>query len=197
MATTSHILRFDRPLVDVICLQARSQPLSTAEIERIKEEAYERGLAAGRAFMDKQLAEFRSEVQQLQRGIFAQLETLEPKLIEQLQAGLPDLTFDLARRLLGGFKPSSEDVQAICQAALDELMPAREGLELIVSEADASVLKEVEDSWSVNWPGLKIRSDKSLHSGECMVHSRFGIVDARHQPRLDALREELSGKETR
>lgn len=197
MGTTNHILRFDRPLEDVICGTARGPSYNAADVARLKAEAYEQGQLAQRAFTDGQIAELRTEVQQLQRGLFARLGNIETDLLEQLQNGLPDLVLDLARRLLAGFQPSPDDVQRICRNAMEELMPARDGLELVVGEEDARILESVEESWKTSWPGLHIRIDRGLKSGECLVHSRFGVVDGRHQPRLDALLEELGGGRTR
>lgn len=192
MATTNHILRFDRALADVVCAQARGPVYSAADVARIRDEAHEEGRQAQRAFTDSQVAELRAEVGALQRGLFSRLEQVETDLYQQLQHGIPDLVLDLAKRLLAGFEPTPDAVEGICQSALEELLPARDGLELVVSEADAGVLASLEESWESRWPGLRIRIDHSLKSGECLVHSRFGVVDGRNQTRLEALHEELT-----
>ncbi len=42
------------------------------------------------------------------------------------------------------------------------------------------------------FPGLKITVDPTLHSGDCLVRSRFGVVDARGSTRLRALQDSLA-----
>lgn len=194
MSASSHILRFNAPLVDVIHRPTDAPAYTRAEMLRIRAQAVEEGKLAQRAFTDAQVAELRADVQDLQRGLFAQLESVDRRLFEQLQQELPALVVDLARRLLADYEPPPEQVEKICRATMDELLPAKDGITLIVSNKDASALESVQAEWTREYPGLQIHTDHNLRSGECVVKSRFGIIDGRHQTRLHALRDELGGQ---
>ncbi len=162
-----------------------------AEMAAAKAQAYQEGTDAARGFASQQLVEFRAEVQALQDGLFAKLEQAESTLHEELRQSLPVLVVDLARRLLAGFEPTAEQVQAISEEALRQVFPEHENLELYLSPADAAMLDTINADWKKRYPGLKLVTDANLSSGDCQVRSRFGLTDARRQAKLDTLIQEL------
>jgi len=181
------LVNFDRPLTGAI-LPGRSVRVYTdTEVEAIRRESFRQGQDAARAFGDRQLVDIRSDVQHLQDGIFGKLADIEPTLLGQIRAALPDLALDLARRLMAGFEPSPEIIERICREALDQLCPERENLELILSPRDAHLLEQVSPEWLQRYPGLKVRTDVSLVAGDCQVRSRFGLTDARRVTKLETL----------
>jgi len=181
------LVTFDRPLSGAI-LPGRSHRVYTdTDVEAIRREAYRQGQDAARTFADRQMVDIRSDVQQLQDGIFGKLADLEPILLGQIRAELPGLALDLARRLMAGFEPPPEVIERICCEALDQLCPERENLELILSPRDAHLLEQVNPAWLQRYPGLKVRIDASLAAGDCQVRSRFGLTDARRATKLETL----------
>jgi flagellar assembly protein FliH len=181
------LVHFDRPLAGAIIPGRSARVYTDTEVESIRREAFRQGQDAARLFADRQLVEMRSEVQQLQDGIFCKLADIEPTLLGQIRAALPGLALDLARRLMAGFEPSSEIIERICCEALDQLCPERENLELILSPRDARLLEQVNPTWLQRYPGLKMRVDASLAAGDCQVRSRFGLTDARRVTKLETL----------
>jgi flagellar assembly protein FliH len=194
MPASSHIIRFTAPITEVIHRPTGAPAYTREEMLRIRAQAVEEGKLAQRAFTDAQVAEMRADVQELQRGIFSQLESIDRRLFEQVQQELPALVIDLARRLLADYEPTPEQIEKICRATMDELLPAKDGITLIVSSKDAAALEAIQHEWAREYPGLQIHTDHNLRTGECIVKSRFGIVDGRRQTRLNALRDELGGR---
>jgi len=181
------LVQFDRPLAGAL-LPGRSVRVYTdTEVEALRKEAFRQGQDAARSFDDRQLVDIRTDVQQLQDGIFGKLADVEPVLVAQLRASLPDLALDLARRLMAGFEPGPEIIERICSEALNQLLPERENLELILSPRDARVLEELNPAWLQRYPGLKVRADAALAAGDCQVRSRFGLTDARRVTKLETL----------
>ena len=181
------LVQFDRPLSGAL-LPGRSVRVYTdAEVEALRKEAFRQGQDAARSFGDRQLVDIRADVQQLQNGIFAKLVDFEPVLVSQLRAALPGLALDLARRLMAGFEPGPEIIERICSEALNQLLPERENLELILSPRDAQLLEELNPAWLQRFPGLKVRADVTLATGDCHVRSRFGLTDARRVTKLETL----------
>ena len=110
----------------------------------------------------------------------------------QLKEALPALALEIARRLFAGFEPPQEVVEKLCLEALDQLFPEREGLELSLSAKDAEFLAQTNPDWMGRFPGLRVRTDASLKSGDCLVRSRFGLTDARRSTKLEALERSLA-----
>jgi flagellar assembly protein FliH len=191
MGTQHHIIPFDRTLVAVQAASGAPRIHTAAELAAARALGQQEGGDAARAFSNQQLVELRAEFQTLQTGLMQRLAEAHDSLAAQVRQALPVLTLDLAQRLLAGFVPAPEFVERLCREALDQLYPERDGLELVVSTRDVAVLERLVPAWRTHFPNLRITSDDTLNSGECLVRSRFGVTDARAAAKLEGLREEL------
>jgi len=185
------LIAFDRPLAGAVVPGTASRLLAESEIEAIRAEAYRQGADSARTFGDRQLVEFRAEVQHLQEGIFAKLTSVEEALLAELRAALPVLAGEIARRLFAGFEPAPEIVERLCLEALEEVCPERDNLELVVSPRDAALLENIIPGWGERYPNLRVRADAALAPGDCQVRSRFGLTDARRATKLASLTHTL------
>ncbi len=189
----SKLIVFDRPLQGATAVvRARARTLTEAELAELREQARREGAEDTRRFADSQMVEMRSEVQQLNESLFEALRQAETRLTEQVRAALPGLAVEIGRRLLAGWEPPIEVVAKVCREALDELFPETTGLELVLSARDAELLEKLNPGWLREFPGLKIVVDPNLHAGDCLVRSRFGVVDARGATRLNSLQDSLA-----
>lgn len=193
MPAHSFLVVFDRHLLRATIPGHSVHSYSETEVAAIRAAAYREGSDSAQAFAERQLVEFRDEVHALQQGIFQHLHDIESALIDQIRRELPNLAMDIARRMLAGFEPPQELVLRLCSEALEQLFPERENLELVVSSRDAEMLSKHGGDLQARFPGLKIRADATLQPGDCIVHSRFGITDARQSAKLGAIEHELIG----
>jgi|688.fasta_scaffold146453_2 flagellar assembly protein FliH len=193
---TTTLVAFDRPLSGAYLPGRDGSWMTESALATIRVEAYQRGGDAARAFADQQLVEFRREVQDLQEGLLTRLADVDQRITSQLQATLPSLAVEIARRLLAGYEPTPERVVAVCTEALDQLYPDTEALELLVSPSDAERLEQVDQQWTSRYPGLRVTAVPALRSGDCQVRSRFGLTDARLDAKLESLRRELAPEST-
>ena len=187
----SKLIAFDRMLATAVIPGASGRHCSESELAAVAEDGYRRGVDAARALADQQMVEFRADIEQLSHGVLQKLSTIEPVLIAQLRDALPDLTLELARRLLAGYEPPAEVVSRLCAEALAELHPERDNLELVVSTRDAALLAELKPDWMQRYPGLRLRTEPALGPGDCQIRSRFGLTDARQETKLTALAQSL------
>lgn len=185
------LIAFDRPMTSVAAPGLKGRVFTEAELASATETAYQRGIDDARGSADQQMVEFRADVEQLQEGVLKKLTGLEPLLFAQVRDALPGLAVEIARRLLAGYEPPPEVVSRLCAEALAELFPERENLELAVSPRDEAFLHQLNPDWVERYPGLRIRADQSLRPGDCQVHSRFGLIDARQGVKLAALAHSL------
>lgn len=190
MPSFTRLIPFDRPLATA-AIAGQSRLLDEREISELRAAAYREGADAARAAADQQMVDLRHGLQQLQEGLFGRLAGAEAAIVTQLQNALPALAIDLARRLLAGYEPGAEVVQAHCREVLEELYPERENLELMICPRDAALLEKLNSSWSAQYPGLRITADAALSAGDCQVRSRFGITDARISAKFETLEREL------
>jgi flagellar assembly protein FliH len=183
----SKLISFDRKLIGAVLPGQSGRLIGERELAEQVEAAYRRGGDAERALADHHLVEVRADVQRLSDGVFKQISGLEAALFAQLRDALPGLALEIARRLFAGFEPDKEMLERLCQEALDQLFPEREGLELTLCPKDAEVIGTLDPSWTGRYPGLRVGTDPSLSPGDCLVRSRFGLTDARMATKLAAL----------
>lgn len=188
--SSSTLIRFDRPLRGAR-LKGALPTVSVEDVEKARTEAYQAGQDAARRFADQQMVELRSDVQELQGGLFARIEALAPSLVAEVRAALPELVLEATRRLLEGFEPDAAQVDRICQNTLDQLYPETKGLEIRLCPRDVELLEDLNPGWVRRYPGLQITRDAHLRAGDCVVHSRFGVTDARLEAKMDNLTHEL------
>lgn len=193
MSTQHRLIAFEHPLSGASIVGHAVKRYTESDLAAAKEAAYREGYDAAHAFSDQQMLEFRNEVQSLQVGLFQSLPTIEQSMMEQLRSELPGLALDLARRLMAGFEPSDELIEKICSETLEQLFPERENLEVIVCPQDAAVLQKHITDMESRYPGLRMRADATLQTGDCQVRSRFGLTDARMSAKLESIRHELVG----
>lgn len=192
MAFTT-IVAFDRRLSGAVRPGQTNRSLSEAEIAARCQAAYHAGADAARAAANQQIVELRAEMGQLSEGAIKQLLAIEPALVAQLRQALPELTLEIARRLLAGFEPPAEVVERLWREALEQLYPERENLELSLAPADAALLEQLNPEWKQRYPGLRVRADAALQRGDSVVRSRFGITDARRATKMASLQQALAG----
>ena len=186
------LVAFDRPLMGAAIPGQAGRFCTESELAARDDAAYARGVDAARSLADQQMVDMRADIQRLSEGVCNKVMTIEPVLLAQLRDALPGLAVEIARRMLAGYEPPADVVARICEEALAEIFPERDNLELVVSPRDATLLKDLNPDWLQRYPGLRIRADASLAAGDCMVHSRFGLTDARRETKLNALQNSLS-----
>ena len=193
MSSHNRLIAFDRSLSGATIPGHSAQMYTESDLAAARGAAYREGADSARGFGERQLVEFRDEVQTLQDGLFVGLSEIEGALLGQLRTALPDLALELARRLLAGFEPPPELLEKLCVEALEQLYPERDNLELSVSPRDAALLAKLTPGLESRYPNLRIRPDGALAPGDCQVRSRFGITDARQSAKLAAIQHELVG----
>ncbi|MEI8088465.1 MAG: FliH/SctL family protein [Opitutaceae bacterium] len=194
MAVTRHSISFTGPFV--LAAEAIEPVRRFTEADLAAE--FERGRREGARQNDngveRRFVEFRSEVNGVQNGIFARLSEAEKMIAEQMRVALPELAVEVAKRVLAGYTPPQEVVEQLCAEAMKALFPEVQDLELIVGERDHAIIENLVPQWRATYPGIKVTIDPAFTSGECQVRSRFGVIDARHGAKVEALRRELTRK---
>jgi flagellar assembly protein FliH len=186
------LIAFDRRLAGAVLPGQGERMCTESELSERAQQAFREGVDSARALADQQMVEFRADVSQLSDGLLRKVSAIEKTLLSQLNAALPSLGVEIARRLLAGYEPPAEVVSRLCDEALGELFPERENLELMVSPRDAQILEGLQPAFHERYPGLRISSEGSLVPGDCQVRSRFGLVDGRIATKLGALESSLA-----
>lgn len=163
------------------------------DVDALTRAAYERGRLEGEQAVSEQLIRQRVEFSELQNGLLAALRGTFPRVVQDCETTMIALALEAAQRLVAGLPVSAEMVEATVREAIAQANDTSE-LEVLVNEADLQVLQHAQSPLLIAEAGpqkLRVAAAPDISRGGCMVHTRFGTVDARRETKLENLRESL------
>ncbi len=190
----SDTIPFSRALRDVLLLkQAPSQDWHALLRER-EQAAYERGRQDGEKSLREQLLQQRTEMVQLQQGVVEALRNAAPQVVQQSEIAMIQLALEAAQRIVAGVPISLELVEAVVRETLRQ---AEDSTEVTVQlhPDDLELLRKHDSPVLKGSPGggvLRFVSSSEVTRGSCLVQTRFGLIDARRETKLEQIRESLA-----
>ncbi len=163
------------------------------DVDVLTRAAYERGRLEGEQAMSEQLVRQRVEFSELQNGLLATLRGTFPHVVQECEATMIALALEAAQRLVAGLPVSAEMVEAAVREAIAQANDISE-LEVLVNEEDLKLLKRSKSPLLAADGGpqkIRLAASPDITRGGCLVHTRFGTVDARRETKLENLRQSL------
>ena len=185
-----------RPLRNArVIWSARSEPgLATATGDPSGEQAaFERGLAEGEKRLGEQLLRQRAELLELQNGVLASLREAVSQVVRQSESALIQLAIEVAQKLIGDLPVSTGMVEAAVRSALAQVEESAE-FHVFLHAADLALLQKCNSPVLLPGPGneaVRFQASPEVTPGGCLVQTRFGVVDARRETKLDLIRQSL------
>ena len=187
-------IHFDRPRRDVSLLTAAPVQDWKTFLHDRETAAYERGRRDGESALNEQLISQRNETVQLQRGIFDSLQNTLPQLRHEAESALIEIAFEAAKKLVAGLPVDS----ALLEAAVREALRQCEGsAEILVqlNPEDLALLRQHQSPLLEGLPKtgpLKFAGSAEVSRGGCILQTRFGLVDARRETKIQQLKQSLN-----
>jgi flagellar assembly protein FliH len=190
----SDTILFAQPLQDVRRLTgAPSQEWEALARER-EQAAYARGRRDGENALSEQLIQQRAEMAELQKGVLNALSRATPQVIQETEGTLIHLALETAEKIVAGLPISAEMVEAVVREALRQV---EDTTEIIVQlHPDDLALLSKHNSSLLNGASetgpLHFVSSPEVTRGGCLVQTRFGLIDARREVKLEQLKRAIS-----
>ena len=173
-------IKFHAPLKALFLAGTKPRPTFTeAELEAAKREAYHRGSEEAGRLIERQMLEQRAEIVHLQSQTFAAVAQQHAALVQQLHDMLPELAMEALARILATTEIDRDAVLRISRDVLSEIAPGREQVEVQLSPRDLELIAGYEECFRERHPAIAFSADPELTPGDCVVRSRFGVVDGR------------------
>jgi len=185
-------LHFAHPLQAVLPLPP-GEAERQAKLEEQLKAKYEEGLRDGEKGLREQLLQQRAEIVDLQKGVLQALEMALPQVRTECEAALIDLALEVTRKVVAGIPIKPAMVEGAIREALDSLEEAHDVC-VLVNEADLQLLQKYKSPvLQASAGGEKVRFQVSpeVSRGGCMVQTRFGVVDARVETKLEQVKKSL------
>ncbi len=160
--------------------------------EQDVEASFQRGRIDGERSLSEQLLRQRAAVVDLHNGVLASLRDAVPQVIRDTENALVEIAFEVARKIATGAPIDAVQLQAAVQEAVAQAADTAE-LTVQVNPADLALLQALKS------PMLNPQDNKNIQlvaanhisRGGCVVQTRFGIIDARRETRVEMLRNSL------
>lgn len=153
--------------------------------------AYERGLREGEQKLADQLLQQRAEFMELQTGVLKLLRESVSQVVHDCEQELVTLALDVAQRLVANLPVSAAMVEAAVHEALGQ---AGEATEIVVTlhPDDLALLQKTNSpllSPANGSPQVSLRGSAEVTRGGCLAQTRFGIIDARRETKLELVKQ--------
>jgi flagellar assembly protein FliH len=169
------------------------RPIGVTATEDREQAAYERGLREGESALREQLLLQRNEFLELQRGVLESLRQAVPLVVHDSENALISLALEAARKLIAGLPISVEMVEAVVREALAQVEDSAE-ISVALHADDFALLQNEASpllSPAAGAPKTYFRFAPEVTRGGCLVHTRFGVIDARRETKLELLSRNL------
>lgn len=156
--------------------------------------SYERGRLDGERALSEQLVRQRAEVMELQTGVLASLREAIPQVVRDGERALVVLALEAAQKLVSGLPISSEMIEAAVKEACAQVEDTVEFTVQLHAE-DLALLERTNSPLLLPQGGQeRIHFHASAHvtRGGCIVQTRFGVIDARRETKVELIRNALT-----
>ena len=153
--------------------------------------SYERGRLDGERALSEQLIRQRAEVMELQTGVLTSLRNAVPQVVRDCERALVALALEAASKLVSGMPVSAEMIEAAVKEAIAQVTDSA-GFTVQLHPEDLTLLERINSPLLLPQGGdERIRFQPSAHvtRGGCVVQTRFGVIDARRETKLDLLQK--------
>jgi flagellar assembly protein FliH len=201
MKSSPEIIRFTAPLRDVRINGARRanprpvEPEPPPPDEDALRAAYDRGRVDGEKSLSEQLLHQRGEMRTLLDGVVASLRKAISQVVGDTEQHLVALAIEIAQKIVADLPISPEMIEASVREALSQVEGTAE-FHVRLHPADLELLEKV-GSALLQPPGedrpARFHGSPEVTRGGCLVQTRFGIVDARRETKLELLKRSLLG----
>jgi flagellar assembly protein FliH len=191
----SESISFISTLADVRLIKPASAPDSAVDDAAEREKAvYERGRHDGEIVLREQLIAQRNEMAALLNGVIGSLQKTVPQLVHETESALIQLALESAQKIVAGMPVNPKLVESVVREALQQVEDTAEVVIQLHPDDLALLQKHKSDVLKAppNSQPLQFSSSADVTRGGCLLRTRFGIVDARRETKLDQLREAIA-----
>ena len=159
-----------------------------------EQSAFERGRREGEQALNEQLLQQRNETVELQKGILDSLRRVVPQVIQEAETALLGLALEAAQKFVAGLPINAELVETVIRDALRQVEDTAEII-IQLHPDDLALLRQHNAPVLAGLPEtgpLRFAGSAEVTRGGCIVQTRFGLVDARRETKMEQLRQVLA-----
>jgi len=190
----SNSITLDHSPADVRLVPKAPAHDAESDLREREKAAYDQGRRDAEQALGEQLLQQRNEMAQLQNGIVNSIKQMFPQMAREMESALIELALESAKRVVAGVKIDSKAVEAVVREALSQVQDTAE-VSVQVNPADLALLQKSKSPLLEELPGtgrLRFVPLAEVTRGGCIVQTRFGVVDAQRETKLEQLQKAVA-----
>lgn len=165
-----------------------SRAVYTAEdVELARKQGESSGVVEVKRVYEAKLTELKAEIAVIQNQSLQSIASRFDQALTQMRALLPQLVVEATARVVAGIPVEADMVRRVVEDLLSEVAPGSDRLEVQLCEVDLKMMEQYQPQFRQKFPALEFFVNPELKSGDCMVKTRFGILDGRIETKLRGL----------
>jgi flagellar assembly protein FliH len=165
-----------------------------AHLELREKAAFDRGRIAGEKALSEQLMRQRGELIELQQGIFNSITQAMPQVARDCEQILVQLAIETAQKLVDNLPISAEMIEAAVREAMEQVEEETEFL-VLLHPHDLALLHQINSPLlepKEHNTQIRLKESHEVSRGGCLVHTRFGTIDARRETKVELIKQSLN-----
>lgn len=187
-------IRLTKPVRDVRLVGTASPVEAGLREQQAEQAAYERGRRDGEKALSEQLLQQRTELLELHQGVVESLRAVVPQVTRETEKALIELALEAAQKIVAGLPIEPKMVEAVVREAVNQVEDSAE-ITIQLHPDDLALLRKHQSPILQGLPEtgpLRFANSSEVTRGGCVVHTRFGLLDARRETKIEQLRHSLS-----
>jgi len=165
---------------------------SSEELDAAVRNAYEKGARETRAQFERELNQTKEEALVVLNGALSKVVDRHAEAIGMMRSLVPRLVTEATARVVSSIPVDSALVHSVVDDLLADVAPGAENVEVQLCAEDAAKVAGFELELRHKFPSLRLVENKDLSPGDCLVKTRFGVLDGRMNSKLKAVEALLS-----
>lgn len=190
---SSKTIRLSLPLRDVR-LAGSTDADEARRLEELEKAAYARGAHDSEKTLRRELLQQRAELLELHQGVVSALRSIVPQVGADTEKALVNLALEAAQKIVAGMPIAPKMVEAVVREAVGQAEDSAE-ITIHLHPDDLALLRKHQSPILQGLPEtgpLRFANSSEVTRGGCMVHTRFGLLDARRETKIEQLRNALT-----
>lgn len=181
-------LSFSEPLKLVhLAGQGAVARFSADDLTKAREEARQEASQAVTQAYDAEISKLKEDVSTVVEKVLKDIVQQHGEALEEMRCILPVLVKEAVSRIVGNFQWDDAAIRGVVSDLLSEVAPGAENVEVQLCRVDLERVEQFQNTLRQKFPSLRFSVNDDLVSGDCLVKTKFGMLDGRVATKIKAV----------
>ena len=172
--------------------QVNTLTYTSTEVDEAIHGAYERGREEAKAASEAELIKLRADARAVIDGAFSTITERHEYALSQIRALLPKLVSEATARVIAGVEVNGDLVRSVVSDLLGDVTPGPDAVEVQLCPVDLALVAGFDQELRHKFPNIHLTENRELQPKDCVVKTRFGVLDGRVASKLKSVEGLLS-----